>query len=185
MSHLNGYKLVNKFPAFYKTLMFISVFKSGRQMSTSIVRSIKSMCPQSQSVKLHFNIILPSTPMSSMWSISLSLKHQKLRIRLFTQICYMRRPSLFLDLITPTMFGRGVQIISFSLFSFIHPSITSFLIGLNIIHSTLFSNIPGLRSSLNVSDHVSHLYNTTGEDIDPYTLILNGKLEDTTYCIEW
>jgi len=54
----------------------------------------------------------------------------------------------------------------------------------NIILSTLFSNILSQRSSLNVSDHVSKLYNTTGEVRDQYTLILNRKLEDTRFCNE-
>jgi hypothetical protein len=47
------------------------------------------------------------------------------------------------------------------------------LICLYIILSMLSPNILRLRSSLNVSDHVLHLYNTTGKVIDPYTLILN------------
>jgi hypothetical protein len=37
------------------------------------------------------------------------------------------------------------------------------LLGPNILLDTLFSNIFSLRSSLNISDQVSHTYKTTGK----------------------
>jgi hypothetical protein len=46
--------------------------------------------------------------------------------------------------------------------SFLHSSVTPSLLGPNILLSTLFSNTLSLRSSLNVSDQVSHAYKTTG-----------------------
>jgi hypothetical protein len=45
-----------------------------------------------------------------------------------------------------------------------------------------------LRSSLNMSDQVSHPYTTTGKIIDMYILIikyLDTKLEDVRFCTEW
>jgi hypothetical protein len=53
----------------------------------------------------------------------------------------------------------------------------------NILLKTL-----SLRSSLNVSDQVSHPYKTTGKIIVLYILIytlLNRKLEDKRFCMEW
>jgi len=41
------------------------------------------------------------------------------------------------------------------------------------------------RTSVTLSDHVSHPYNTTGKIIDPYILIFNRNLEDTRFCVEW
>jgi hypothetical protein len=45
------------------------------------------------------------------------------------------------------------------------------LLGPNILLKTLFSNTLGLRSSLNVSDQVSHPYKTTSKIIILYILI--------------
>ena len=53
--------------------------------------------------------------------------------------------------------------LSSSLCSFLHSPVDSSLLGPNILLSTLFSNTLRLRSSLNVSDHVSHPYKTTGK----------------------
>jgi hypothetical protein len=43
--------------------------------------------------------------------------------------------------------------------------VTSFLLGPNILLSTIFSNTLSLRSSLNINDQVSHPYRTTGKII--------------------
>jgi hypothetical protein len=58
--------------------------------------------------------------------------------------------------------GERYESCSYSLCSFLHPHITSSLFGPNIILSTLFSNTLSLCSSLNVRDHVSHPYRSTG-----------------------
>jgi len=49
-----------------------------------------------------------------------------------------------------------------SLCNFLHSPVTSYFLGPNILLNTLFSNTLSLRSSLNVSDQVSHPYSTTG-----------------------
>jgi len=65
--------------------------------------------------------------------------------------------------------------------------VTSFLLGPNILLSTLLSNTLSLRSSLNISGQVSHSYKTTGKIIVLYILIftfLDSNLEDKRFCTE-
>ena len=69
---------------------------------------------------------------------------------------------ILLDFITQTILGEEYRPLSSSLRSSLHSPATPSLLGPNILLSTLFSNSLSLRSSLNVSDHVSHPYKTTG-----------------------
>jgi hypothetical protein len=63
--------------------------------------------------------------------------------------------------------------LSSSLCNFLHFPVTSSLLGPNTLLSTLFSNTLNLRSSLSVSDHVSHPYRTTGNIHEiHYTVII-------------
>jgi hypothetical protein len=54
--------------------------------------------------------------------------------------------------------GEPYRSLSSSLCSFLHPHVTSSLLGPHILINTPFSNTPSLRSSLNVSYKVSHPY---------------------------
>jgi hypothetical protein len=54
--------------------------------------------------------------------------------------------------------GEEYRSISSSLCNLLHSPVTSSLLGSNILLNTLFSNTLSLRSSLNVSDQVSHTY---------------------------
>ena len=78
---------------------------------------------------------------------------------------------ILLNFITWTIFGEEYRSLSSSLCNLLHSPVTSALLGSNILLSTLFSNIPSLRSSLNVSDKVSHPQKTTGKIIVLYILI--------------
>jgi len=126
------------------------------------------MAPKSHFQKIHLNIILPSTPGSSKWSLSLRFPHQKPAYA--SPLPHTR--YILLDFITRIIFVAEYRSLSSSLCSFLHSPLTSYLLGPNILFNNLFSNTLSLRSSLNVSDKVSHPYKTTGKIIVPYIKIL-------------
>ena len=138
---------------------------------------------------IHLYIILPSTPGSPQWSLSLRFSHQNpvhappLPIRATCPAHF-----ILLDFITRTILCQQFRSLSSSLCSFLHSLVTSSLLGPNILLNTMFSNTLSLHSSLNVSDQVSHPYKTTGKIIVLNILIfifLGSKLEDKSFCTEW
>jgi len=113
------------------------------------------------------NIILPSTPGTSERSFSLRCPHQN---PVSTSPLSIRATCpahlIILDLITPIIFGEEYRSYSYLLCtSFLHSTVTSSLLGPNILLSTLFSNTLILPSSPSVSDQVSHPYKITGKSI--------------------
>jgi len=78
---------------------------------------------------------------------------------------------ILLDLIIRTILGEASRSLNFSLCNYLHSPVISSLLGPDILLSTLFSNTLSLRSSLNVSDQVSHPYKTTVKIKILYVLI--------------
>jgi hypothetical protein len=75
LEELTGSQPVKKFPSFCGPWRFITAFTGAYRPSLSWTRSIQSMSP-SYLLKVHFNIIFPSTPGSSKWLLSLRFPHQ-------------------------------------------------------------------------------------------------------------
>ena len=113
--------------------------------------------PTSYCLKIHLNIILPSMPGSSKRSVSPRFPHQNpVYASLLPHTFYMPHPLILLDFITRTILGEEYRSLSSSLCNFLHSLFTSSLLGPNIFLNTIFANTHSLRSSLNVSDQVSH-----------------------------
>jgi hypothetical protein len=70
---------------------------------------------------------------------------------------------ILLDFITRTILGEEYRTLSSSLCCFLHYSVTSALLGPNILFNNLFSNTLSLRSYLNISAQVSHPCKSTGK----------------------
>ena len=94
---------------------------------------------------------------------------------------------ILLDFITRTILGEQYKSFSSSLCNLIHSTVTSSLLGPNILLNTMFSNTLSFLSSRNVNDQVTHPYKTTGKITVLYILIfkfLDSNLEDKRFCTE-
>ena len=79
-------------------------------------------------------------------------------------MCYMPCPPHFSQFDPQTILSEEYRSLSSS-HSFLHSPVTSSLSGPNVFLSTLFPDTLSLRSSLNVSIQVSHLYEIVGKII--------------------
>ena len=119
--------------------------------------------PTTHFLKIHLNIILPSTPGYSKWSLSLWFPHQNPAYTSALPTCATCHTHLIiLDFITRRVLGEKYRQLSSSICSFLHFPVTSSLLGPNILLYTLLPNTLSLCSSLLVSNQLSHPYKTTG-----------------------
>ena len=78
LEKLTGSQLVMKFPTFYGTQRYIMAFTSAHHLPP-ILGQIKPVhAPTSDFLKIHPNIILPSTSLSPQWSLPLRFPHENL-----------------------------------------------------------------------------------------------------------
>jgi hypothetical protein len=90
-------------------------------------------------LKIQFNIILPSTPRSSKWSLSFRFRHQNpLCTSPLFYACCMPSPSNCSHLIIRKIFVELYKSLSYSLCNYFHSLVTLSLLGPNILLNTLF-----------------------------------------------
>jgi hypothetical protein len=75
LKNLTVAEVVKKFPAFYGTRRFITLFGRTRHWDLSWGRRIYSTSSHTTSFKIQFNIIRSSTARSSKWSLSFGSSH--------------------------------------------------------------------------------------------------------------
>ena len=167
LEKLTGSAANQEIPRIFGTRRFLTVLTSARQLSLSWANSIQSPQPPLNFLKIHLNIILPSTSGSPQWSLSFRFTHQN-RVHHSPIRATCPTHLILLDFTIRTIFGKKYRSLSSSLCNFLHSPVTSSLLGPNTLINTLFSNTLSLCSSLNVSDQVSHPYRKTGNIIVRY-----------------
>ena len=132
-------------------------------------------------LKIHLNIILLSTPGFSKWFLSVWFPHRnRVYASPLLHTRYFPRLSHSSQLYHPKIIGWAEQIINFSLCSFLHFPVPSFLLGPNILLNTLFTNILNLRSFLNGAtkfhahtNEQEKIYEGKSESTVPYFITTN------------
>jgi hypothetical protein len=98
----NCFSLIKKFPSFYEIRRSITVLTTARHLTVSWARSILSNPSKLICLKIHFNIILPSTHRS--FETFLSLPSDFFTKSLYSPLPFTKRTicpvHLFLDLIS-------------------------------------------------------------------------------------
>ena len=126
--------------------------------------------PPSHYLKIHLNVILPSTPGSFKWTVSSDFptKNHPVYTSSLPHTYYIPCPSHSSWVYLLNNILWGVQVIKLLIISFLSSPITSSLLDSNFLLSAIFSNFVSLHSSLNVSDQVSHPYKITDKIIVLY-----------------
>ena len=164
LEKLTGSQLVKKFPTFYGIRRFITAFTCVSHLSLFWASSIQAILPHPTSwrsfliLSFHLRLGLPNGLFPSGFPTK-TLYTPLLSTTPATSSAYL----ILLDFITRKIFGEQYRSFSSSLCNFLHSPVTSSLLAPNILLNTLFSNTHSLRSSLSVSDQVSHPYKTKGK----------------------
>ena len=109
----------------------------------------KQYSPYLHILKIHRNIILPSTSGSCKWSLSLRFPHQNpVYTSPLPHAFYIAWHLIILYFITRTILGEDYRALSSSLCSFLHSPVTPSLLGPNFLLTALLSNALSLCSSL-------------------------------------
>jgi len=136
----NGFSASQEIPRiFWKWKVHCCIHKSPSPVP--ILSQINPVhVPSSHFLKILSNIIPPSTPGYSKWSLSLRFPHQN---PVYTSPYALHAPpiSFFSIFITQTIFGEQYRSLSSSVCSFLHSPVTSSLLGANILYIVLYTLI--------------------------------------------
>ena len=113
LEKLTGLQLVKKFPAFYGTRRFITAITKWPSPVPILSQLNPVHTSTSHLLKIHLNIILPSTPWSLQWYLSLGFPHQNpVYASPLPHKRYMSRQSHSPRFYHPNNIGWGVQIVN-------------------------------------------------------------------------
>ena len=171
LQKITGFQLVKDFPTFCGTRRFVIAFTNTHQLSLSWAISIQSILPPHPTSWRSILILSSNLRLGLASGLFPSGFPTKTLCTPLLSPIHATCPSHLIlpDFITRKILGEEYRSLSSSLCSFLHSSSTSSLLGPNILLSIIFSNALSLRSSLNVSDQVSHPYITKGS-----TFLWNG-----------